>query len=92
MELYYGGSTKPPKLSFLYQIDKVKELVESDTFERAISKIDKIFSCIFLLLRQKIAKLLNKFETNNSFIFISEIKKLLRVDFQSKTNLSDSLL
>ena len=92
LELYYRKTKKPPKLSFLYQIDRVKELIESDTFERTLSKIDKLFSCNNLLLRQKIAELLNNFETNNSFMFISDMNKLLRVDFSEQSNVSVNLL
>ena len=88
LEIYYRRNTKPPKLSFLYQIDRVKELIESDTFERALTKLDKLFSCNNLLLRQNIAVLLNNFDTNNSFRFISDMNKLLRVDFSEQSNVS----
>ena len=46
LELYYGGSTKPPKLSFFYRIDKVKELIESVTLEGLLVNLIKYFLAI----------------------------------------------
>lgn len=64
------------------QIDKAKVQIESDTFVRALGKIEKKSSSRDLVLYQKLKICSTVVNIDKPFIYIYQIKKkLLRVDF-----------
>ena len=68
LDSHYRRTTNQPKLTFLSQLDKVKDLIGSETFERA-----QIISQ-FSTKKTEFPKI---FQPDNSYLFISEINKLL---------------